>query len=77
MTKILPKEADVLAFIREGNEEKILFLANFSEREVLLDLAYKVMDYKDYEFLAGSLTHRTLHRTTLLRPYESIAFIKL
>lgn len=77
MTKILPKEADVLAFIREDKEEKILFLANFSEREVLLDLAYKVMDYKDYEFLAGSLTHRTLYRTTLLRPYESIAFVKL
>ena len=77
MTKILPKEADVLAFIREGKGEKVLFLANFSEKEVLLDLAYKVMDYKDYEFLAGSLTHRTLYRTTLLRPYESIAFIKL
>lgn len=77
MTKILPKEADVLAFIREGNGEKVLFLANLSEKEVLLDLAYKVMDYKDYEFLAGSLTHRTLYRTTLLRPYESIAFIKL
>ncbi|WP_311480948.1 alpha-glucosidase C-terminal domain-containing protein [uncultured Anaerococcus sp.] len=77
MTKILPKEADVLAFIREGNGEKVLFLANLSEKEVLLDLAFKVMDYKDYEFLAGSLTHRTLYRTTLLRPYESIAFIKL
>lgn len=77
MTKILPKEADVLAFIREGKGEKILFLANFSEKEVLLDLAYKVMDYKDYDFLAGSLTHRTLYRTTLLRPYEAIAFIKL
>lgn len=77
MTKILPKEADVLAFIREGDGKKVLFLANLSEKEVLLDLAYKVMDYKDYEFLAGSLTHRTLYRTTLLRPYESIAFIKL
>lgn len=77
MTKILPKEADVLAFIRKGNDEKVLFLANLSEREVLLDLAYKVMDYKDYEFLAGSLTSRTLYRTTLLRPYEVIAFVKL
>lgn len=77
MTKILPKEDDVLAFIREGEGKKVLFLANFSKREILLDLAYKVMEYKDYEFLAGSLTHRTLYRTTLLRPYESIAFIKL
>ena len=77
MTKILPKEDDVLAFIREGEGKKVLFLANFSEREILLDLAYKVMEYKDYEFLAGSLTHRTLYRTTLLRPYDSIAFIKL
>lgn len=77
MTKILPKETDVLAFIREGDGKKVLFLANLSEKEVLLDLAYKVMDYKDYEFLAGSLTHRTLYRTTILRPYESIAFVKL
>lgn len=74
MTKILPKEADVLAFIREGEGKKILYMANFSEKEVLLDLAYKVMDYKDYDFLAGSLTHRTLYRTTLLRPYEAIVF---
>lgn len=77
MTKILPKEADALAFIREGKGDKILFLANLSEKEVLLDLAFKLMDYKDYEFLAGSLTSRTLYRTTLLRPYEAIAFIKL
>lgn len=74
MTKILPKEAEVLAFIREGNGQKILFLANFSEKEVLLDLAFKVMDYKEYEFMAGSLTHRTLNRTTVLRPYEAIVF---
>ncbi|WP_311492065.1 alpha-glucosidase C-terminal domain-containing protein [uncultured Anaerococcus sp.] len=75
MTKILPKEADVLAFIREGKGEKILYLANLSEKEVLLDLAFKVMDYKDYHFLAGSISHRTLYRTLVLRPYEAVAFI--
>lgn len=75
MSKILPKEKDVLAFIREGEGKKVLFLGNFSEKEVLLDLAFKVMDYKDYVFLAGSLSHRTLYRTIVLRPYESVAFI--
>lgn len=72
--KILPKEKDILAFIRQGDDSKILFLANLTEREILLDLAFKVMDYKDYHFLAGSLSHRTLYRTLVLRPYEAIAF---
>lgn len=72
--KILPKEKDILAFIRQGYDSKILFLANLTEREILLDLAFKVMDYKDYNFLAGSLSHRTLYRTLVLRPYEAIAF---
>lgn len=72
--KILPKEKDILAFIRQGDDRKILFLANLTEREILLDLAFKVMDYKDYHFLAGSLSHRTLYRTLVLRPYEAIAF---
>ncbi len=73
--KILPKEKDILAFIRYGEGKKVLFLANLSEKEVLLDLAFKVMDYKDYKYLAGSITRRTLYRTTLLRPYEALAFI--
>lgn len=72
---ILPKEKDILAFIRYGEGKKVLFLANLSEKEVLLDLAFKVMDYKDYKYLAGSITRRTLYRTTLLRPYEAVAFI--
>lgn len=43
--KILPREKDILAFIREGKGEKVLFMANLTEKEVLVDLAFKVMDY--------------------------------
>ncbi|WP_311482575.1 hypothetical protein [uncultured Anaerococcus sp.] len=77
INRILPKEKDILAFTREGEGAKVVFLANLTEKEVLLDLAFKVMDYKDYEFLEGSLTHRTLYRTIILRPYEAVAFEKL
>ena len=75
ITKILPKESDILAFVRSGPYKKILFMANLTEKEVLVDLAYKVLDYKEYEFLAGSFSHRTLYRTILLRPYEAVGFI--
>lgn len=75
--KILPREKDILAFIREGKGEKVLFMANLTEKEVLVDLAFKVMDYKEYEYLIGSITHRVLFKTILLRPYEAVAFIKL
>lgn len=75
ITKILPKESDILAFVRSGPYKKILFMANLTEKEVLVDLAYKVLDYKEYEFLAGSFSHRTLYRTILLRPYEAVSFI--
>lgn len=77
ITKILPREKDILAFIREGKGEKVLFMANLTEKEVLVDLAFKVMDYKEYEYLIGSITRRVLFKTILLRPYEAIAFIKL
>lgn len=75
--KILPREKDILAFIREGKGEKVLFMANLTEKEVLVDFAFKVMDYKEYEYLIGSITHRVLFKTILLRPYEAVAFIKL
>lgn len=75
ITKILPKESDILTFVRSGPGKKILFMANLTEKEVLVDLAYKVLDYKEYEFLAGSFSHRTLYRTILLRPYEAACFI--
>ena len=75
--KILPREKDILAFIREVKGEKVLFMANLTEKEVLVDLAFKVMDYKEYEYLIGSITHRVLFKTILLRPYEAVAFIKL
>ena len=52
-------------------------MANLTEKEVLVDLAFKVMDYKEYEYLIGSITRRVLFKTILLRPYEAVAFIKL
>lgn len=77
MTKILPKEKEILAFVRSGDNKKILFLANLSEKEILVDLNFKLIDYKDYKFLLGSITHRSLYKIMVLRPYEAIAFIKL
>ena len=74
LTKILPKEREILAFVRSGEGKKILFLANLTEKEVLVDLSYKVVDYKKYDILLGSVTDRTLFRTILLRPYEALAF---
>ena len=73
--KILPREKEILAFIGYKEGKKILFLSNLIEKEVLVELAYKLLDYKDYEFLFGSITHRSLYRTIVLRPYESLAFI--
>lgn len=77
MTKILPKEKDILAFVRKTYDKKILFLANLSEKEILVDLNFKLIDYKDYKFLLGSITHRSLYKTMVLRPYEAVAFMKL
>lgn len=75
ITKILPKDKEILAFVRSGNGKKILFLANLTENEVLVDLSYKVLDYKKYDFFFGSVTDRTLFRTLILRPYEAVSFI--
>ena len=76
LRKILPKESDIIAFIRQGDSEKILFLANNRQNEVLIDISYQVMDYKKYQYLIGSYTSRSLYRNILLRPYEALAFIR-
>lgn len=76
LRKILPKESEIISFIRQQNDEKILFLANKGQNEVLIDIGYQVMDYKKYKYLLGSYTSRSLYRNILLRPYEAVAFIR-
>lgn len=76
LRKILPKESEIIAFIRHQDDEKILFLANKGQNEVLIDIGYQVMDYKEYKYLLGSYTSRSLYRNILLRPYEAVAFIR-
>lgn len=76
LRKILPKESEIIAFIRQGDDEKILFLANKGQNEVLIDIGYQVMDYKKYQYLIGSYTSRSLYRNILLRPYEAVAFMR-
>ncbi|MCW6702360.1 alpha-glucosidase C-terminal domain-containing protein [Anaerococcus sp. NML200537] len=76
LRKILPKESEIIAFIRQQDDEKILFLANRGQNEVLIDIGYQVMDYKEYKYLLGSYTSRSLYRNILLRPYEAVAFIR-
>lgn len=74
--EIIPKDTDIFSFIRESDKAKVLVLLNFSQSEVLLDLSYAVMDYKDYDFLLGTYGQRKLFKTLVLRPYEGIAFEK-
>lgn len=76
LRKILPKESEIIAFIRQGDDEKIFFLANKGQNEVLIDIGYQVMDYKKYQYLIGSYTSRSLYRNILLRPYEAVAFMR-
>lgn len=75
--EIIPKDPDILAYIRQYDGKKLLVLSNFKEKEVLVDLSYVVMDYRDYSFLIGTYTKRRMVKNILLRPFEALAFTKV
>lgn len=74
--QIFVNDSDIYAYIRNYNEEKVLVFANFSQKEVLVDIRFHFLDLYDFSYLIGNYGKRRIVKNLLLRPYEFVAFIK-
>lgn len=72
--QIVIRDREIFAFIRTLEDEKILIFANFSQKEILVDLRYKLLDLYKFTYLIGNYGRRRIVKNLLLRPYEFVAF---
>lgn len=72
--QIVIRDREVFAFIRTLDDEKVLVFANFSQKEILVDLRYKLLDLYKFTYLIGNYGRRRIVKNLLLRPYEFVAF---
>lgn len=72
--QIVIRDREVFAFIRTLEDEKVLVFANFSQKEILVDLSYKLLDLYKFTYLIGNYGRRRIFKNILLRPYEFVAF---
>lgn len=72
--QIVIRDREIFAFIRTLEDEKILVFANFSQKEILVDLRYKLLDLYKFTYLIGNYGRRRIFKNLLLRPYEFVAF---
>ena len=73
---LFDKDPDVFSFMKIGGKDKLIVFANFSQREVFLDIRFHFIDLYDYKYLLGNYGKRRIVKNLLLRPYEFVAFIK-
>lgn len=74
--QIVIRDREIFAFIRTLEDEKILVFANFSQKEILVDLRYKLLDLYKFTYLIGNYGRRRIVKNLLLRPYEFVTFKK-
>ncbi|WP_297281353.1 alpha-glucosidase C-terminal domain-containing protein [uncultured Anaerococcus sp.] len=74
--QIFTRDSDVLAYIRTYEDEKIVVFANFSQKEVMIDIRFHFIDLHDFKYLLGNYGRRRIVKNLLLRPYEFVSFKK-
>ncbi len=73
---ILEDDPHIFAYIREYEGEVLINMNNFSGEEVTVDLEKILENYDKFEYLLGNYGERKVDKKIMLRPYESLAFIK-
>jgi trehalose-6-phosphate hydrolase len=74
-TPILEDNDFVFSYIREYMNESLIVINNFFEKEVEIKL--HIEDLEKYECIITNYDERNLQSVFILRPYESVAFIKI
>lgn len=74
--EIFKKDRDIFAYIRRYKNEKALVINNLSQKEFLLPIAMYLADYYSYKLLLGNYGQRIMVENLLVRPFETLIFIK-
>ena len=74
--EIFKKDKDILAYIRSYKNEKALVINNLSQKEFLLPISMYLADYSSYKLALGNYGQRTMVDNLLVRPFETLIFIK-
>lgn len=67
------EDKDLYMYRNELEDCELLVIANFKNKEVDMKLEHK---YYGFEYFRGNYSPRVLHREMVLRPYETMVFIK-
>lgn len=74
--EIFKKDKDIFAYIRRYENEKSLVINNLSQKEFLLPISMYLADYSSYKLALGNYGQRSLVANLLVRPFETLIFIK-
>lgn len=74
--EIFKKDKDIFAYIRRYKNEKALVINNLSQKEFLLPISMYLADYSSYKLLLGNYGQRSMVENLLVRPFETLIFIK-
>lgn len=74
--EIFKKDRDIFAYIRRYENEKSLVINNLSQKEFLLPISMYLADYSSYKLALGNYGQRSLVDNLLVRPFETLIFIK-
>lgn len=74
--EIFKKDKDIFAYIRRYKNEKALVINNLSQKEFLLPISMYLADYSSYKLALGNYGQRSLVDNLLVRPFETLIFIK-
>ena len=74
--EIFKKDKDIFAYIRRYKNEKALVINNLSQKEFLLPISMYLADYSSYKLALGNYGQRKMVDNLLLRPFETLIFIK-
>ncbi|WP_306483629.1 hypothetical protein [Anaerococcus sp.] len=74
--EIFKKDKDIFSYIRKYKNEKTLIINNLSQKEFLLPISMYLADYSSYKLLLGNYGQRSMVANLLVRPFETLIFIK-
>ena len=74
--EIFKKDRDIFAYIIRYKNEKALVINNLSQKEFLLPISMYLADYSSYKLALGNYGQRKMVDNLILRPFETLIFIK-
>lgn len=73
---IIKKDKDIFAYSLKIGDTKFLFIGNFTQNEILVNISMYVSNFGEYKLLLGNYGKRSMVKNLLLRSYEGLIFVR-